>query len=353
MLKLKTHNKSLFVDLSEYSILAARTSGYYPPFKIEEIAEFSLWGEHTVAGIRAFLGSLGEFREEVTDFVISRCGVHPEGQFIHFFEAEPVGKLKDPTDLNEILKTEFSLDPEENEIAFLNVDDGSHFDLKGPELKKRFICGAPTKELQVVQDRLLEYGLCPERMELSSVATIGGIADYASYDSINSPILCVELNSGSIRVVIQRKGKVEQIHSISFGLNKIESLLQSELGLSDEESGRKLLFSNDLDFIEMRPKLLKHLINVLKTFIGNYEIQTGLAIHHLFVGALPEKLNWVSQAISSSLEIQRMQLCFEPWLENLNIKLADGVEVSNLGNHWMALFSLMGDFSPKEEVASE
>ena len=52
MLKPKT--KGLFVDISEYSILAARTSGYKLPMVIEEIAELPIEADQDPSEIKEF-----------------------------------------------------------------------------------------------------------------------------------------------------------------------------------------------------------------------------------------------------------------------------------------------------------
>ncbi len=349
MLKPKT--KGLFVDVSEFSILAARTSSYRLPFTVEEIAEFPLQGEHSGEDVRAFLEGLVDFHG--SSYFVSRCGVYPAGRFLRYFEAESANKLKDPSYLGEILKAEFKVDPSENSVSVLNANDGSDFDLEKAGTKKLFFCGAPMKALQATQDQLLGYGLYPERMELSSVSTIGGVCDYARFNAIESPILCVELTATSANIVIQHQGKVQVTRPVPFGLDSIYPLLQREIGLKDEDSARKLFFSNTFDFAEMGSKLLRRIIKELQASSGFYEVQTGLTIEQVFVSVLPKNLSWVAQTISNALALEIMQPRFDTWMDSLNVNLADEVEVSNLGARWMGLFSLMGEFHLREEFASE
>ncbi|MGB0257634.1 MAG: hypothetical protein ACPGES_03170, partial [Coraliomargarita sp.] len=91
MLKPKT--KGLFVDVSEYSILAARTSGYKLPMVVEEIKELPLSGDETPETIREFLEEIVDFKGAA--YYVSRCGVYPEGRFVRYYEAESANKAKD------------------------------------------------------------------------------------------------------------------------------------------------------------------------------------------------------------------------------------------------------------------
>jgi hypothetical protein len=84
MLNPKT--KGLFVDFSEFSILAARTSGYKIPMVIEELAEYPLSSDVSSVEIRNFIEQLVDFKGG--NYFVSRTGVYPEGRFVRFYEAE-------------------------------------------------------------------------------------------------------------------------------------------------------------------------------------------------------------------------------------------------------------------------
>jgi hypothetical protein len=148
-------------------------------------------------------------------------------------------------------------------------------------------------------------------------------------------------------------GQVEVARTIPFGLDSIYPLLQRELGLKDEQSARKLFFSNTFDFAEMGPKLLRRLIKEVQATSGLYEVQKGQTISYIFLGVLPKNLSWITRTISEVLGAEILNPGLHGWLESLQIELGDDVEVSNLGNRWMGLFSLMGEFHLREEVESE
>jgi hypothetical protein len=344
---LKPKNKGLFIDISEFSILAARTSGFKLPMVVEELAELPLKADQDIEQIKEFFQGLVDYKG--SSYFVSRCGVYPEGRFVRFYEAETVNKAKDTGFLESMLKSEFGITPEENEIAILDARDGSDYDMKKALSKRLIFCGAPREDFQADQDRVLEYGIYPERLELSTITTLGGVSDYARFNNITAPILCFELTADTANIFILNQGQVDVARTVPFGLNSIYPLLRRELGLKDDESAQKLFFSNTFDFAEMGPKLLRRLTKELQASSGFYEVKTGLTISHAYLSVLPKNLSWISKTVADSLALEILQPSIEAWLESLNISLSEGVEVLNLGSRWMGLFSLMGEFHLREE----
>ena len=339
------------MEFSEFSVLAARTSGYKLPITVEELAEFDLKKDQSSEDLRSFFEELIDFAG--ASYFVSRCGVYPEGRYVRFYEAESANKLRNEEFLKEVLRNEFKVDPEKHEIALLDPKDGSDLDLEKTKSKRVLFCGAPEASFAKEQERLLAGGIYPERLELSSVTTIGGVSDYTRFSQVKSPVLYLEVTSDSANISVLNSGQVDVARTISFGLDSIYPLLQRELGLKDADSARKLFYSNTFDFAEMGPKLLRRLIKELQATSGFYEVQTGQTIGHVFLSVLPKNLSWITQAISEALGLEILEPSLTGWLESLQIQLGDGVEVSNLGNRWMGLFSLMGEFHLREGVKSE
>ncbi|TVP78925.1 MAG: hypothetical protein EA353_07490 [Puniceicoccaceae bacterium] len=348
---LKPKNKGLFLDVSDFSILAARTSGYTSPIVVEEIAEYVLSGSDDPETIRAFLEELVDFKGQ--GFFVSRCGVYPAGRFLFYHEVESVSKAKDLNFLAQVLESEFKINPAKNHVAILTAKDGADYDPKSGLDKKVIFCGGPEAAFLEEQKRLLEWGVYPERLELSTSTTLGGVSDYIEFNGVKSPVLCLELTLKCANVFIVNQGKIEVSRQLELGLDSIYPLLQRELGLKDESSARKLFMSNTFDFAEMGPKLLRRMTKELQATAGFYEVRTGLTIDHLFLGVLPKNLAWVEKTITSALALAVLRPNMEPWLETLGIKIGDGVEVSNLGARWTSVFSLMADFKERKAVEGE
>ncbi|MEN8662001.1 MAG: hypothetical protein ACN4GF_07370 [Lentimonas sp.] len=350
MLKPKT--KGLFIDISEFSILAARTSSYKLPMVVEEIAELPLQAaDLDPENVRAFFQQLVDFKGN--SFFVAHCGVYPVDRFVRFYEVETTSKVKDPKFLSNVLLSEFNINVDLNYVSVLDARNGDDIDLGMVTTKRLVFCGGPKSKFKAEQGRLLNFGIYPERLELSTVTTIGGVSDYAKFEGISGPILSFELTSESANIAIINKGQLDVTRPVPFGLDSIYPLLQRELGLKDEASAKKLFFSNTFDFAEMGPKLLRRMTKELQATAGFYEVQTGQTIEHVFMSVLPKNLNWVAKTVSDSLGLEIVQVNIESWLESLNIKLADGVEVLNLGSRWLGLFSLMGEFNSERKTSGE
>jgi hypothetical protein len=336
--------KGLFVDLSEFSVLAARTSGFGQPMVIEELAEKELGDSPDE--LASFIDGFVE--ANVKGYAIARCAVYPNNRFARFYEAESTAKLRDPQFLNEVADSYLAIDLAKNLVSILDARDGSEFVPGSSNAKKLLFCGAPAEEFQYKQDELLDLGLYPDRLELSTLTTLGGISDYTRFNEIKAPVLCFELGGDSANVFIVNEGRVEVARPVPFGLGSIYPLLQKELGLKDEKSARKLFYSNTFDFAEMGPKLLRRMIKELQASTGFYEVQTGQSIEKLFVSVLPKNLAWITRIVAESLGVEILQPSYGPWLESLNIEAGDNVELSGLGSRWFSLFSLMGDYHLRE-----
>lgn len=336
--------KGFFVDLSEFTVLAARTSSFGQPMVIEELGELELGGnEGDVAGFFR-----GVCEPNAKNFTIARCAVYPDNRFSRFFEAESISKLRDPQYLLDVAGSYLAVDPKKNLISVLDAGDGSEFKPGASLGKKLLFSGAPVEEFQRKQDELLELGLYPDRLELSTLTTIGGISDYTRFNEVKAPVLCFELTSTAANIFIVNRGRVEVARPVPAGLDSIYPQLQKELGLRDENSARKLFFSNTFDFAEMGPKLLRRMIKELQASMGFYEVQTGQSIEKLFLTVLPKNLAWITRILANSLGVEILQPSYGPWLESLNIKAGEKVELSNLGARWFGLFSLMGEYHLRE-----
>ena len=345
---LKSKKKGLFVDISEFSILAVRTSGYKAPIIVEEVANFSVESDYSSKDVRSFLGRLVDFKGGNYE---ANCGIYPKDRFVRYHEVESGVRLKNQSLLKKLLQSDLNIDPETNNIAILNAHDGSQFDPTRNASNQLIFCGAPTAKLQEVQDQILSFGLLPGRMEISSVATLGGFCSYMRLNGFKSSAMYIELVSDSMQIFILNRGNVDMIRSLSFGLDSLFPILKNELGLKDEASAKKLFCANTFDVSEIGRKLLKKVLNELQAVSGHYEVETGLNIDKFFISSLPTKFCWISDTISSALGIEPIKIELEPWLQSLEIKIDDSVDLSVLGPRWLGIFSLIAEFSSREESA--
>jgi hypothetical protein len=110
--------------------------------------------------------------------------------------------------------------------------------------------------------------------------------------------------------------------------------------LKDEESARKLFFSNTFDFTNMGVMLVKKLLKELQSLIGFYEVQTGQSIGQVVCTQIPPKLAWLSNIIAKELGVSVLKLDLADWLKSRQITFASP-SASSLDPRWLGLFSLM------------
>ena len=97
--------------------------------------------------------------------------------------------------------------------------------------------------------RLLAGGIYPERIELSSVATLGALADYLAFKKSKTPTLVLEIGGDTTYTYIVTSAGVEAARPILQGLDSMIPVVQKELNLKDEESAKRLfLFRQHLRF---------------------------------------------------------------------------------------------------------
>ncbi|MGK0176937.1 MAG: hypothetical protein ACI91V_000810, partial [Lentimonas sp.] len=138
---LRSKNKGLFVDISEFSILAARTSGYEASMVIEEVADFPVESDCRLKDVRAFLEQLVDIKG---GNYVANCGVYPKDRFIRYHEVDSGVRLKNQNALEKLLQSELNIDSEKNSISILNAHDGSQFDPVRSSMNQLVFCGAPT-----------------------------------------------------------------------------------------------------------------------------------------------------------------------------------------------------------------
>jgi len=336
--------KALFLEISEYSVLAARASGLEPPFVIEAVKEIAAGSPDDLAAMVSEMMTLpaGQYAHCVV-------GIHPTGRFVRRATMENPAKAKDPAFLAEYVQSQFQVDPTKSVVAVLNAESGQFATAETGYTKDLIFAGAPFEEIKTRQQAIVQAGIYPERLELGSIATIAGLGSYLASEEIKSPTLLLEVTQDASQVFIMRGAQLDLARPIPHGLSSMFPIVQQELGLKDEESARKLFYSNTFDFTEMGPALLKKILKELQSSTGFYEVQTGQTIGQIHLSLLPKNLSWMSGLLARSLGIDALKPEFPDWLRSLGIEAAPGCELAALDGRWLGVFGLMGKYEAKPE----
>lgn len=329
-------SKGFFVEKSAHTVLLARTSSPNAPMVVEEVRECAADDAQAMAAAIAEL----QPKKAPSGYMQAVCGVYTPKRVVRRVTLEPK-RLKDPAYLGEVVSQQLRIEPDKYTTVVLNANDGADFDGTKPNSPKDVIFGAiSSDEILQTQERLLEEGIYPDRLELGSLSVLGGLIDYLKFTDDSTSVLVLETGPDVTNSYIVTSSGVEASRPIPQGYDAMIPIVQSELGLKDAESARKLFFSNTFDFTGMGPVLIKRLIKELQSSIGFYEVQTGQSVGLLYSLLLPPKLAWLDGAIASAMGIQSLKIDSADWLSSRQITLSDAVK-PKVDARWFGLFSLM------------
>lgn len=290
-------------------------------------------------------------KKSSSGYLHANCGVYPAQRFVRKATVD-VKRLKDANYLSEFLTQQFRIEPEKYITALLNAHDGGDYDLAKPSPQKEVLFGGvPLDEVVSLQNSLLAGGIYPERVELGSIANLGAVVDYINFTQSKVPTLVLEVEAETTNSYIVGSGGVEATRPIPQGLESMIPVVQKELSLKDEDSARKLFYSNTFDFTGMGPVLIKKLVKELQSSIGFYEVQTGQSVGRLFSTLLPPKLNWLNNALAGALGVSVLKVDLQPWLDARRITVADAAR-SVLEPRWFGLLSLMTRYDTSTPAAN-
>ena len=340
-----SNSKGICLDLVGDFAVAARVSSMAAPFTVEEVREFDLADPGSADALRKFAGGRG------TGFTSARCGVYPPNRVMARVAVDG-RKLREEGYLVSHVADVLKIDAAAYQLVSLSPADGSDVSALRSPPKEILVCGAPTEELAGIQMRLLELGLFPERLEIGSVSSVGGVINYLGYSNTSGPVLLLEISSEVTQASVLSRDGIEISRTVPFGINSMIPLVQKELALKDEESARKLFFSNNFDFTGMGPQLTKRLLRELQASIGFYEVQTGQSISQLACTLLPTKVAWLQRTLADVLGMKVLGFDHAPWMATMGITLADSVATAELGTMWTNLFCLMGEYQAHANEAA-
>lgn len=328
-------SKGFCVEIGEHTTLLARLSASEAPFVVEELKELPTSDREAILDWTKAAEGKG-----ASGYVHATCGVYPAKRIVRRHTLD-LKRIKDPAYFSEIYSQQFRIEADKYTMRALNPGDGSEYDQTKGTQKEALFCGLPTDDVIALQDKLLEQGVYPERLELGTLATLGGVVSYLQFKQIKSPVLLLEIGEETTHSFIVSADGVDISRPIPSGIAAMIPVVQKELGLKDEESAKKLFYSNTFDFTSMGGTLVKKLLKELQSSIGFYEVQTGQSIGSLFCTQLPASLTWLGSTMAGALGVPVMKIEMAPWIESLNVKLGPDVNLAQPEEKWFGLVSLL------------
>ena len=329
-------SKGFFVEISDHAVLLARTSGIEAPLAIEEMRECA---PGDAAALREMIAQV-QPKKGPSGFLHARVGTYPAKRLVRRFSLEPK-RIREAGYIAEICSQQFRIEQDKFSIAILNSNDGSDFEVGKVGRNDVLFCGLPSDDVFAIQASLLESGIYPEAIELGSVATLGAVVDCLAHSKAKSPVLVLEIGADVTHSFIVTASGIEASRPVAQGFEAMVPLVQKELGLKDEESARKLFYSNTFDFTGMGPLLTRKLLKELQSSIGFYEVQTGQSVAQVMTTQLSPKMRWLEATIANALGISSVRMDPLPWLEGRRISVPESLVATVQDLRWFGLLSLV------------
>jgi hypothetical protein len=340
--------KGFFVERNDHAVMLARTSAPAAPFTVEEMIECPL---NDAAALDQAIKQV-QPKKSQSGYLHAIVAVYPSKRLVRRHSLE-LKRVKEPGYLAEVCNQQFRIEQDKYTIGILNANDGSDYDPAKGTQKDVVFCGLPNDDVESMQAALLQSSIYPERIELGSVSTLGAVADYLAHTKSKTPTLVLEIGGDATHSFIVTAAGLESSRPIPQGLDAMVPIVQKELGLKDEESARKLFYSNTFDFTGMGPLLVKRLLKELQSSIGFYEVQTGQSVGQVLITQLPPKLTWIDGAVTGGLGITSMKMDPLPWLESRQIAVPEAFAPNAKDLRWFGLFSLMANYNTANAVPAK
>ncbi len=341
-------SKGFFVELNDHAVMLARTSAPTAPFTVEDMRECP---PNDPAALAEAINQI-QPKKNPSGYLHATVGIYPSKRLIRRHTLE-LKRVKEPGYFAEVCTQQFRIEQDKYSIAILNSNDGADFDAAKAVQKDVLFCGLPSDDANNIQSSLLESKIYPERLELGTVATLGGIVDCLTHGKSKTPTLVLEIGADATHSFIVAANGVEASRPIPQGLDAMVPIVQKELGLKDEESARKLFYSNTFDFTGMGPLLIKRLLKELQSSIGFYEVQTGQSVGQVLSTQLSPKLAWLDTAIATALGVTSLKLDAAPWLQARQITLPEPLAKNAQDIRWFGLLALMAHYNAVHAVPAE
>ena len=340
--------KGFFVEFNDHAVMLARTSSQAAPFVIEDLRECPPGDPVALKDVIRQI----QPKKSASGYLHATVGIYPAKRIVRRHSVE-LKRVKEPGYFAEVCSQQFRIEQDKYSIAIINAGDGADFDVAKAAQKDLVFCGLPADEVNATQASLLASGIYPERLELGTVAMLGGVVDYLAHTKSKTPTLVLEVGTEATHSFIVTSSGVELSRPIPQGLDAMVPIVQKELGLKDEESARKLFYSNTFDFTGMGPLLTKRLLKELQSSIGFYEVQTGQSVGQVLNNQLPPKLTWLDAAIAGALSISSLKIDPLAWLQSRQITLPEPLAKTAQDLRWFGLLAQMAQYSAVHAAPAE
>lgn len=328
---------AVLVNLTEHTIQLARLAhAGSRPQAVEVLTELPANDDEA---IKAWLDENISSRRRST---AAYCGFHPADVVLARETVNP-RRLTDPAYLQEIIATHAKISSAKQwHTAAIHASSGAPMLFEGAA-RSSLAIGVPQETVRMVQQRIRGWGVQPQRLEIGTVALLGGLSRHVEFNAYANALAVCEINYTQTRVYLIGKDGVHTPSPLPYGLLSIEESAMKELGLPDVASARQQLEDPPEELRGHSRRLVRLLARHLRPAVDYFEMQTGQRSGALFCADLPARLEWLGQALCAAVDLEHFLPDFPNWLQNVGLQLDDAAALSAC---WLKPLSLVADISP-------
>ncbi|MBX3748851.1 MAG: hypothetical protein KF897_02030 [Opitutaceae bacterium] len=266
------------------------------------------------------------------------CGFHPVERVIARVQIN-TRRLAEPDYLAALVAEQAKItSAKEWLIRVLNPMDGTPLTNDGT-IRPGLLFGVPWSAIRVTQERLLDLGLRPRGLEVTTLPLLGILTQHIAQTGYRHAVAVCEIERDQTRVYIIAKDGIHTLSPLPFGLASVIETAMKELSTPDLAAARAQLEEPDEFTLEQGRRLVRLIARHLKPAVDQFELQTGHRIDELYCGQVPDRLHWLCRKLGEAVDLPLL----EPALQAASVHfLTEGAAV---GQQWLAALSLLTTFN--------
>lgn len=340
-LSLLTRNQRSGVlwNVSDHQVQVARLGRLdEKPLQLDRFAEFVPADEE---GVAQWLRE--SFPDRGPGYLAAYCGFHPAERVL-LRELINTRRMAEPNFLENLLAEHAKLPTLKDwQVCALHPVEGELFNSTTPA-RPGLLMGLPLAPVRETQNRLKKLGIRPRRLEVGTIALLGGLTRYVREINYPHAVVVCEIGQTQTRIYFLAKDGVHTPATLPHGLLSIEESAMKELAAPDIVTARQALAAPTDELKGHGRRLVRALTRHLKPAVDYFEMQTGQPIGALFCAHLPPKLGWLEDTLCAAIDLEFLVPDFNTWLPGVGLQLAP--DTAPPARCWFQPLSLIGQLTP-------
>jgi hypothetical protein len=336
---LRVNPQGLLVTIGDFGLYAAKLKGLRTPLFLESLHEApSASPDALKAWVQQLTGTAQQH------YAAAWCAVEPKGLVALKAELEnPLQARDDPKVFERLLRDKAGLDLARTTALAINPHSGKPF--AAPPLPKQvLLVAAPQASLEACQDGCLATGLYPERLEMATLARLGGLKHYLRLSQTTTPTLLIQMATDSLMLFVFHGDTLDNVRCVpEQGLGKLWQDIQHAHSLADTAQARQWALEAHTHSALARSAAVAALVRELQSFVSFYELQFATRIARCAFTPPCPALGWIGEELTQALGVERLQPDYKAWMQQLGLRWNPSLELDKPDGRLFDLIALAID----------